>query len=218
MRRHVGLEEAATLLVNPLTAIALVRMAREGRHRALVSTAAASVLGGMISRLARREGVPVIGVVRRAAQRDEVLAAGARRVLVSSEGDFDEQLRATSVELGATLVLDAVAGDFTGRLLNAAPRGSRVVVYGALSGEAVRVDPRALFLGDRRIEGFYLPTWLRSRGPVNLVRTGLHAQRLVGDELATPVRERVDLADAPAAVARYREGMSGGKVLLVPGG
>jgi NADPH:quinone reductase len=216
LRRHVDLEQGATLLVNPLTALALVEIARRGRHRALVNTAAASALGAMISRLARREGLPVIGVVRREGQRDEVLADGARLALVSTEAGFDDRLRVASLEWGATLVLDAVAGDFTGRLLAAAPHGSRVVVYGALSGDAVRADPRALFLGDRRLEGFYLPVWLRSQGLLGLARAGLRAQRLVGDELATPVRERVDLAEAPAAVARYRAGMSGGKVLLVP--
>ena len=51
LSKRVDLEQGATMLVNPLTAWALVGEARRGRHRAIVQTAAASALGRMVVRL-----------------------------------------------------------------------------------------------------------------------------------------------------------------------
>ena len=52
--KKVSLEQGAMSLVNPLTAWALMDLARRGGHRAVVQTAAASALGRMILRLAQR--------------------------------------------------------------------------------------------------------------------------------------------------------------------
>src|SRR5215472_9053466 len=52
--KRVDMEQGATMLVNPLTAWALMEEARLGGHRAVVSTAAASALGRMLVGLGRR--------------------------------------------------------------------------------------------------------------------------------------------------------------------
>ena len=77
LNKGVSFEKGSMLLVNPLSALAILEIAQRGKHRAIVSTAAASALGGMILRLAKRRGLPVIHVVRRQAQVDWV--RGARR-------------------------------------------------------------------------------------------------------------------------------------------
>src|SRR6516225_7449636 len=68
LSKRVEMEHAATMLVNPLTAWALVDEARREGHRAAVQTAAASALGKMVIRLGQRFHLPVINVVRRAEQ------------------------------------------------------------------------------------------------------------------------------------------------------
>ena len=68
LSKQVDMEQGATMLVNPLTAWALMEEARLGRHRAVVQTAAASALGRMVVRLGQRFSVPTINVVRRAEQ------------------------------------------------------------------------------------------------------------------------------------------------------
>lgn len=65
LSHHVSMEQGAMMLVNPLTAWALVDVARRGRHKAIVQTAAASALGKMVVRLGRKFSIPVINVVRR---------------------------------------------------------------------------------------------------------------------------------------------------------
>jgi NADPH:quinone reductase len=52
LRKDVDLEQGAVMLVNPLTAWALMDEARRGRHKAVVQTAGASALGRMIIRRA----------------------------------------------------------------------------------------------------------------------------------------------------------------------
>src|SRR5215831_5450942 len=68
LAKRVDTEQAATMLVNPFSAWALVETARKGGHRAAVQTAAASALGRMVIRLGQRFSLPVINVVRRAEQ------------------------------------------------------------------------------------------------------------------------------------------------------
>src|SRR5262249_10571172 len=68
LRKQVDLEQGATMLVNPLTAWALVNEARRGEDKAIVQTAAASAVGRMIWRLAKKSSVLVINVVRRKEQ------------------------------------------------------------------------------------------------------------------------------------------------------
>ena len=52
LRNKISFEQGASLIVNPLTAWALIEEAQKGRHGGIVQTAAASQLGRMILRLA----------------------------------------------------------------------------------------------------------------------------------------------------------------------
>src|SRR5262249_2094716 len=85
----VEMDQGAQMLVNPLTAWALVAEARKGGHRAIVQTAAASALGKMVVRLGQKFRLPVVNVVRRAEQVDLLRAMGAEHVLNSSDSGFD---------------------------------------------------------------------------------------------------------------------------------
>jgi len=212
---QVGLAEGAMLLVNPLTALAFLEIARRGEHRALVSTAAASALGGMILRLGWRYGIPVIHVVRRAEQAELIRRRGAEHVLDSGGADFADELKDRAQRLGATLLLDAVAGDMTQRLADAAPYGSTILLYARLSDRSSVIDPRTALLKRLRLEGWFLSNWLKDKNIVQTLRLARRAQSLLGGELQSPVRARWGLEDAQRAVERYAERMSEGKFLLV---
>jgi len=211
----VSLEQGAMLIVNPLTAAAFFEIARVGGHAALVSTAAAGALGRMILRLGRAMGVPVIHIVRRAAQVELLEGEGAEHVLDSSQPGFEAALRALGEKLKATLWLDAVSGSMTRTLLEAAPRGSTVLMYGRLSGEDSTVDGRTLYNDDKRLEGFYLPNWLAKKHPLQALLFGRRVQRSLARELRTEVSRRLPLAEAQQAVDLYAGDMTAGKTLLV---
>jgi len=215
LRRHVSLEQGAMLIVNPLTALAFFDLARQGRHAAMVSNAAASALGRMVVRLGRTEGLPVINIVRRPEQVAVLRALGAEYVLDSSEERFAVGLRELAHRLRATLLLDAVGGAQTQTLVDAAPAGSTIVAYAALAGEPSIFSPRTLIGDDKKIRGFYLGHWAANKGLLRTVRDVMRVQRLAGTDLQTTVHRRLPLSEAQQAVEMYRNNMTAGKVLLV---
>lgn len=215
LRGHVSLEQGAMLIVNPLTVLAFFDLARQGRHAAIVSNAAASALGRMVVRLGRTERIPIINIVRRQDQAAALRTLGAEYVLDSSQEGFAEQLRDAAHRLRATLVLDAVGGRQTRTLVDAAPARSTIVAYATLSGEPSVFNARTLIGDDKTITGFYLGHWIANKGLLRTLRDVARVQRLVGTDLETAVRRRLPLSSAQEAVETYRHDMTAGKVLLV---
>jgi NADPH:quinone reductase-like Zn-dependent oxidoreductase len=203
-------------LVNPLTAWALVDIARRGRHRAIVQTAAASALGNMVVKLGRKFSIPVINVVRRSEQVEALRAIGAEHVLNSSDDRFDSNLRKLCQDLGSTIGFDAVSGEMSGRVLRAQPDGSELIVYGALSLEASQIDPASLIFEGKRVKGFWLSEWLRHRSVLGQLKLGRQVQTLLADDLKTEVHARLPLEKVASALEEYAANMTAGKILLVP--
>ncbi len=213
---RVSFEQGASLLVNPFTAWALLEQAERGRHRAVVQTAAASALGQMVLRLAVRAELPMIHIVRRAEQVEALRALGAAVVLDSSAPGFNKALARHCNDLAATLALDAVAGDTPARLLRAMPPKSKVVVYGALSEQEVKLSPGELIFRDQGVEGFWLSSYLGSLSLPGLLYRALQVQRALATDLQTKVRSRIPLEEAVAGIRDYQERMTSGKILLTP--
>ncbi len=216
LRRDVELEQGATLLTNPLTAWVLAARARRERHRGVVLTAAAGALGRMLERLLRRQGLAVVSIVRRPAQVEALRADGAEHVLDSSADGFAGELRDRAARLGATLLLDAVGGETTGRVLAAMPQGSVARVYGMLSNAPCELDPAELVFRGKRVEGFTMYDWLRTTSMLGQLLAVSKVQRRVRDVLATRVQARLPLADHAQALAKAVAGANDGKVLFVP--
>jgi NADPH2:quinone reductase len=216
LKKAVELEPAAMMLVNPVTAWALVEEARRGGHGAIVQTAAASALGRMVVRLAHSRGIPVINIVRRPEQVALLRGLGAEHVLDSNSAGFDEILRDHCRKLDATISFDAVAGEMSGRVLRAQPKGARMVVYGALSLSAVQVEPGSLVFEAKSIKGFWLSAWLAKRSLFQRARIARQVQKLLASELQSDVRARYPLDQAARALREYAADMTGGKILLVP--
>lgn len=218
LQAGVSLAEGATMVVNPMTAWALVDMARREGHRALVHTAAASAVGRMVARLARRFKLPVINVVRRPEQADLLRGLGARHIVDSSQPAAAEHLRQLCAELGATLACDAIAGPSPAWLLRALPPGGKVVIYGALSGEPCEIDAPAVIFERKSVAGFWLADWAARLRLIETLRLSGRVQAMLGAELRTEIQERAGLDEAVAALRRYEATMTGGKTLLLPNG
>jgi NADPH:quinone reductase-like Zn-dependent oxidoreductase len=216
LSKQVDMEQGATMLINPLTGWALMEEARLGRHRAVVQTAAASALGRMLVRLGRRYSIPIINVVRRAEQVELLRKVGAEYVLNTSDADFDAGLHELCRRLGATIGFDSVAGEMSARVLRAQPRGSRLLVYGALSLETSQVDPASLIFEGKRVEGFWLTAWLRQKNMLTQLRVSRQVQRLLAGDLKTEIQARLPLEEAARGLEQYAANMTGGKILLMP--
>ncbi len=217
LSRDISLEQGAMLVVNPMTALAFFDIARREKHRALINNAAASALGRMIMRLGQKHHLPVINIVRRQAQVDLLHSLGAKYVLNSNDAGFREDLRKLAHDLKATLVLDAVGGDQTAQLLDAAPFGSTLLVYASLDGEPRGLEPRLhdWVYEDKRLAGFYLANWIAKQSFIQTLRDTWRVQRLARTSLQTAVQKRLPLSAVEEGLELYRANMTAGKVLLV---
>lgn len=220
LHRDVPTKQAASLIVNPLSAIGLFEIAKQGKHKAIVQNAAASQLGRMCISLARQSNIPLINIVRKEEQIAVLKNLDAQIVLNSTAPDFDKQLRELCEKHKATLAFDAVGGPMTGRLVRALPRGGKVVVYGALSYQpCTDVEPLDLVFHNKRVEGFWLSTWLTKLGVTGMLSVTRKAQSLIrSGAFHTIVREMVPLEGAPASILDYAHRMSQGKLLIAPHG
>jgi len=216
--KDVSTEQAADLIVNPMTAIGMLAEARKGKHRAAISTAGASQLGRMVLALAKREGYPVIHTVRRPEQAELLRSLGADHVLDSSTPDFERELAAKAEDLRATIAFDAIAGESPNQLLEAMPPLSKVLVYGVLAGSReMPMDVGPVLSKASGIEGFYLIHWMENVGPLQLLLAARKAQKLFADgTFKTQIARRVSLEDAVSGIEAYLEDMTGGKTLICP--
>ena len=215
LNKNVSLEQGATRLVNPLSALAILEIAHRGKHHAIVSTAAASALGGMILRLGKRHNIPVIHVVRRQAQVDSVRGLGGEYVLNSSDADFVEQLRTMAHKLQATLLLDAISGTMTQQFADAAPYGSTILLYSLMSFQDCIIDSRTAFVKNLHFDGWFLPNWLGEKNLLQALQLSQQAQSLLATDLKSPIHKRFPLAEAQKGLETYVSQMSAGKILLV---
>lgn len=212
--KQISSQQGSMMLVNPMTAMAFLKLAKAGRHRAMVNNAAASSLGKMLIRLARSQGIPLINIVRKEEQVAGLKELGASLVINSSSPEFKNELMKLTHELDATLLLDAVAGDQSGLLLDAAPRGSTLLAYARLSGDPLTAHPHALILDEKKIMGFQLGNWLQSKGLLFKLRFINSVKKHMGDELASHISGTYPPERAGEAIEHYKAHMSEGKILL----
>jgi NADPH:quinone reductase len=214
LSKGIDMAQASMLIVNPMTALALIDIAKKGKHPAIVNTAAASVLGQMLVKLCQKYNIGLINLVRKEEQADVLKKLGARHVINTSGTNWESTLRSLSNKLNATLLLDAVAGEMTTRLTEAAPNGSTIMVYANLSGNDFAVNPRTLLQGDKTITNFYLGNWASKQPLLKTLATARKAQKLLSAELKSEIRMIYKLEQVNEAIADYTGEMTGGKVLL----
>ena len=217
LNKSVSLEQGAMSVINPLTASAFLEITKDGGHKAIVLTAAASTLGQMVNRLGRSEGIHIINVVRRDAQVELLKAQGATVVLNSSDVDFASQLHDACQQYDAHLAFDAVAGPMTGHLLKALPENSTITVYSCLSRKAPQTHVDEIVFHGKTITGFWLGPWLyANKNLLQILMLWRRSQKLIGTDLKSEIRVRYPFQEAKKAVLEYTNQMTGGKILLTP--
>lgn len=163
---EIGDNDAAALIVNPLTAIALVSLAVDSGSKAVVVTAAHSQLGRLMIEPALAHELTLIGVVRRDDHAQALLAEGVQHVLNSRDADFAMRLAALCRREKPRILLDAVGDQIAADIFTAMPAHSRWISYGLLSASGPRLPVMRQFVFDnKRIEGFWLSRWLPAAPP-----------------------------------------------------
>jgi NADPH:quinone reductase-like Zn-dependent oxidoreductase len=129
--------EAAAVNTGLFTAyFSLVELADLQPNQFVVVSAASSSTGIAALQLARMIGAKTIALTRSVVKVPELTAAGADHVLVLGDCDVRRNIVEITDGLGADVVYDAVAGPGLEELVWATKRLGRVIVYGALGGNA----------------------------------------------------------------------------------
>jgi NADPH:quinone reductase len=222
-------DQAASFLINPASAILMLRhVLAVPRGEWLVQSAAGSELGRMIIRLAKRDGIRTLNVVRRREAVAELEALGADAVIVSTDGPIDQQVRDIVGPQGVRYAIDPVTGQTGTEIFRSLSEDGRMLVYGSLTGEPIRVgeDPRFTLSGRRTLEVYWLGYWLPRLDDSGFYPSATPAAAQLMEEIAGLIRQGVletspgakySLRDIHAAVAEAESVGRGGKVLLAPG-
>jgi len=216
LRNDVAVEDGAALIVNPLTAAAMVEMVPDGG--AFVASGAASQLGKLMAGYAKDSGKRMIGLVRRDAPMEALKALGAKEVLNETGKDFTAELKAVLKAEKPTIFLDCIAGSVSARVFNAMGNDSRWVVYGKMTSEPPEIlEPGKLIFMRKKIEGFWLVTWMGRTGLLKKLAAIRKVQaRFADGRWKTDISARLPLGkamqDLPEAL-----NASDGKVMITMG-
>jgi NADPH:quinone reductase-like Zn-dependent oxidoreductase len=221
-------EQIASFMINPATAILMVRhVLAVPPGQWLLQSAAGSELGRMIIRLARHDRVRTINVVRRRDAVQELKDLGADEVIVAGDGPIDEQVRKVVGPRGVDFAIDPVAGRTGSEIFRSLSGDGRMLLYGSLTGEGVSVgdDPRVTLSGRRTLEVFWLGYWLLRLNNAGFFPSDRPAIPQLIDEIAQLIRRGVlgtssgnkfGLDDIHAAAAEAESVGRSGKVLVAP--
>jgi NADPH:quinone reductase-like Zn-dependent oxidoreductase len=215
--RKISDDQGSMTLVNPMTALAFLDIAKKGRHKAIINNAAASSLGRMLEILSKKEGIRIINIVRKKEQTARLKASGSDYVLNISDDTFLSELENISRKLNATLFLDTVCNDRLQEIIGILPPDSSVIIYGNRSEAGnIRVNPRDLMDRNIDIRGFFLGSYAARNGLFRNMLNLRKVRKLMENDLKISIRHKYPLEKAQEAVDEYSSGMSGGKILLSP--
>jgi trans-2-enoyl-CoA reductase len=164
--------------------------------------------------LARHLGLRSLSLVRRPESAAACLAAGADAVLP----DDEEALAAAAAIPGfhpAALGLNAVGGDSALRLMNLLQPGGRLLTYGAMGRQPLKVPNGLLIFKGLELSGFWLTRWLASfpEEEGHKLYTQL-AQLVAAGIIHQPVAAVYPLSSVTEAVRHAASAGRSGKILL----
>jgi NADPH:quinone reductase-like Zn-dependent oxidoreductase len=169
----------------------------------------------MVIRLGRHFGYRTINVVRRRQQAEELLQAGGDEAIATESESIEDRVQATTGGEGVPFALDAVGGTTGSAVARSLARGGRLLVYGTLAEEPLSLPSRMLFLGTKRIEGFWLSDWARRQRVWTMIRLFRRIQGLMAKGvLSTDIGALFPLDDIKAAVCQASTPGHHGKILL----
>jgi NADPH:quinone reductase-like Zn-dependent oxidoreductase len=179
-------EQAASFFVNPASAYVMTRLLlRVPRGEWLLQTAAGGALGRMVVRLGQRFGFRTINVVRRPEQAKELSAMGADAVVCTANESIEERTATLTGGAGVRYALDSVGGSTAAAVMRSLGPGGRLVIYGTLSEEPTPIDPRALIVGQKTVEGFWLSEWAQAQPKLRMLRLFRRLTSLLGEGVLT---------------------------------
>lgn len=231
----ISARQAASSVVNPMTALCMTEVMRHEGHSALVHTAAASNLGQMLNRICLADDIPLVNIVRKPEQAEILKNLGAKHICNSSDADFMPNLIEAIAATGATLGFDATGGgDLASQVLTAMEaaqsRDSKnYSVYGSTTLKQVYqygfLDRSPTVLHHNYgmawgVGGFLLPNYLAKLGQQETFKLFGRVLSELTTTFTSQYSAEVSLAGALQldAIGQYSQQTTGQKYLVTPQG
>lgn len=157
-------EQAALMMINPLTALAMTRYilkAQPGEW--LLMSAGASAVSKMVAALGRHYGFKTISIVRNRASADGNAGQLGDEVVISEEQDLARRVKEITAGRGVAMALDCVGGSTAEALIGCLTERGRALLYGTLDAPSFNLFSRNLMMTNATLSGFYLPGWLAAQ-------------------------------------------------------
>ncbi|CAN4119020.1 unnamed protein product [Withania somnifera] len=165
--KSTPMEYAATVMVNPLTALKMLEdyvALKSGDS--IVQNGATSIVGQCVIQLARLRGIHSINIIRDRAGSDE--AKENLKQLGADEVYTESQLEVKNVRglLGdipePVLGFNCVGGNAASVILKFLKQGGTMVTYGGMSKKPITVSTSSFIFKELTLKGFWLQRWMSS--------------------------------------------------------
>ncbi|XP_028783828.1 enoyl-[acyl-carrier-protein] reductase, mitochondrial [Neltuma alba] len=165
INKDVPIEYAATITVNPLTALRMLEdYTTLNPGDSIVQNGATSMVGKCVIQIAQSRGVHNINIVRDRAGIDEVKEK--LKKLGADEVYTESQLEVKNVKslLGdmpePSLGFNCVGGNSASLVLKFLRQGGTMVTYGGMSKKPITVSTSSFIFKDLSLRGFWLQKWI----------------------------------------------------------
>ncbi|KAL6203134.1 hypothetical protein ACLB2K_026837 [Fragaria x ananassa] len=158
-------EYAATVTVNPLTALRMLEdFTTLKSGDTVVQNGATSIVGQCIIQLAKTRGIHSVNIIRDRAGSDEVKEKlnklGADQVFTESELQVKDVKGLLAGIPEPALGFNCVGGNAASLVLKFLGRGSTMVTYGGMSKKPITVSTSYFIFKDLSLRGFWLQSWM----------------------------------------------------------
>ncbi|KAL4610325.1 hypothetical protein ACB092_08G042800 [Castanea dentata] len=167
INKESPMEYAATITVNPLTALRMLEdFITLNPGDAIVQNGATSIVGQCIIQLARYRGIHSINIIRDRAGSDE--AKEKLKNLGADEVFTESQLEVKNVKGLLTnlpepaLGFNCVGGNAASLVLKFLRQSGTMVTYGGMSKKPITVSTSSFIFKDLSLRGFWLQKWMSS--------------------------------------------------------
>jgi mitochondrial enoyl-[acyl-carrier protein] reductase / trans-2-enoyl-CoA reductase len=208
---QLRLEQAAMLYVNPATAWRMLHDfidLKPGQW--VLQNSANSGVGRCVIQIARALGLRSINLVRRPELIDELKKLGADAVLLDQPESLNTIKEMTEGCL-PSLALNAVGGESFSLLCRAAAPGAKVVTYGAMAKQPLRIGNGLLIFKELSLHGYWISRWYEKSSPAEINQMFASLAAL---NLEIPIAATYPLEALIQAVTEAQKSHRNGKVLL----
>ncbi|KAK7261411.1 hypothetical protein RIF29_27721 [Crotalaria pallida] len=165
INKGVPMEYAATITVNPLTALLMLEdCVTLSPGDAIVQNGATSMVGQCVIQIAKSRGIRNINIIRDRAGVDEVKESlkdlGADEVFTEKELEVKNVKSLLGDIPEPVLGFNCVGGNAASLVLKFLRHGGTMVTYGGMSKKPVTVSTSSFIFKDLSLRGFWLQKWL----------------------------------------------------------